>query len=394
MSDLAALRRAASALEPQRVVAALARAIDDWRAPDSPWRAELARRHGGFSREVLELGLRLGLGDWTGAKLTALLAREVREPCWRPELTAVWLAGSIPTACFAALIPPLLAGSAVYAKTAADDPLSAELFAASLRSADPAVGAALGVGSSRDVLHQADAVVAHGRDETLAKIRAALGPATVFVGYGHKLSLAAVGAGAELAAAAAQLATDVALWDGRGCLSPAWALVVESQPGRAEAFARALALELEKAEKELPRGRLTAAEQSGLRDLRSRDAVRDGSRVWQSQGSTAWSVVLSPDAARPPAGSLRRVPVVALSDLEGLCEWCRGLEPHLSCVGHAGFGSEREALARGAAAAGASRLCPLGRMQLPPIDWNHDGQGPIRPLLRLLDIERAEGKSE
>ena len=43
-----------------------------------------------------------------------------------------------------------------------------------------------------------------------------------------------------------------------------------------------------------------------------------------------------------------------------------------------------------AGASGASRICPLGRMQLPPIDWNHDGLSPLRPMLRLTDVERGE----
>jgi hypothetical protein len=30
-------------------------------------------------------------------------------------------------------------------------------------------------------------------------------------------------------------------------------------------------------------------------------------------------------------------------------------------------------------------------MQLPPLDWNHDGQPPLRPLLRWLDQESPEG---
>jgi hypothetical protein len=26
-------------------------------------------------------------------------------------------------------------------------------------------------------------------------------------------------------------------------------------------------------------------------------------------------------------------------------------------------------------------------MQLPPLDWHHDGASPIRPLLRTIDVE-------
>jgi hypothetical protein len=394
VSELAALRRASAALEPERVLTALDRALAEWRTPDSHWRAELARRHGGFSAAVIDRGIALGVGDWTRDRLAALHGREVREPCWRPEVSAVWLAGSIPTGCFAALLPPLLAGSAVYAKASTFDPVSPQLFADSLSAADPQVGAALALGADPEALREADAVVAYGRDETIEELRAGLPAATLFVGYGHKISLAVLGPEAEIEDAAERLALDAALWDGRGCLSPSWALVLDAPPGRAEAFASALARALERAEEDLPRGPLSAAEHTALHELRARDLLGSATRVWQSTDSTAWTVTLHADVERPPPGSLRRVPVVAVADMAGLQRWCRNLAPHLSCVGHAGFGAGPGEIARQVAAAGGSRLCPLGRMQLPPIEWNHDGQGPIRPLLRLLDVESTEGRAQ
>ena len=392
MSDLATLRRAASlrraagALEPGRVIAALDRALEAWRAPGSRWRAELARGLATFSPEAIERGIPLALESWTGARLAALREREVTEPCWTPELCAVWLADSPPTASFAALIAPLLAGAAVYAHASSADGESPRLFIESVRAADPEVGAALVLGSDAAVLREADAVVVYGRDETVAALRHDRPASGVFVGYGHRLSLGLVGPRADLKVAAERLAFDAALWDGRGCLSPAWALVVDTPSGRAETFASALATALERAEKELPRGRLAPTEHTALRELRASAALRPETRVWQSGDSTDWTVTLCAGDGRPPAGALRRVPVVALPDSEAAWEWCRALAPHLSCVGHAGLEEPGE-LTRQAARAGASRLCPLGRMQLPPIDWNHDGQGSIRPLIRLLDVE-------
>jgi hypothetical protein len=77
-------------------------------------------------------------------------------------------------------------------------------------------------------------------------------------------------------------------------------------------------------------------------------------------------------------------------DVDALGAFILPLAPQLSCVGHAGFGSERTRLSLLAAGAGASRLCPLGRMQLPPLGWNHDGQPPLRPLVRWLDQEPGD----
>jgi hypothetical protein len=275
----------------------------------------------------------------------------------------------------------------VYAKTSAADPVSARLFAESLRSVDPGVGAAVAIGADEKALDECDAVVAQGNDETIAALRARVRPARPFVGYGHKLSLAAIGPASDPVSAARQLALDVALWDGRGCLSPAWALVSDSPRGRAAEVAHSLAGALEELDETLPRGELTVAESADLLELRARAAVREGTRLELAAGASSWTVVLENSEVRPPAGTLRFISVVPFAELEGLARFAASLAPHLSCLGHAGFGGGLGRLSSLAVEAGASRLCPLGRMQLPPLDWNHDGQGPLRPLVRVLDVE-------
>ena len=387
MRELAELAEARAALEPDRVIAALAGAFELWRAPGSAWRAQLTREHGVYSPQVVDVGIVAALADWTADVLARLRARELRAPFASPRVTAVWLAGSIPPAAFSAIALPLLTGSALYVKPASADPLSARLFAASLREVDPGVAAAVRIGSDAKALEECDAVIAHGSDETIAAIRARIGVGRPFVGYGHKVSLAAIGAGVDPVSAAQKLARDVALWDGRGCLSPAWALVSDSPRGRAAEVARALAAAFEELEETLPRGELVPAESAELLELRARAAVREGTRLELAAGASSWTVVLEGGEVRPPAGTLRFLSVVPVNDLDGVARFCAPLAPHLSCVGHAGFGSEVPRLASLAVDAGASRLCALGRMQLPPLDWNHDGQGPLRPLVRWLDVE-------
>ena len=140
MSALECLRKAQHKLEPAAVIDTLDRVLAMWRAPDSVWRTKLQREHGIYSSQVLELGTTEALRDWTGEALRCMRARELREPCRIPPVTAVWLAGSIPSAAFHAILLPLVAGSAVYVKPSSQDPLSARLFAESLRAQDPALG--------------------------------------------------------------------------------------------------------------------------------------------------------------------------------------------------------------------------------------------------------------
>ena len=209
MSGLETLRKASDLLTPERVVTALDGALSSWRDPRSSIREDLRLQHPVFSAEILDLGCDLGLRQWTASALALLRSREVREPCRVPRVTAVWLAGSIPIATLAALIPPLLAGSAVYAKPSSADPVSARLFRESLMRADEEVGRSLAIGEDERVLAQADAVVVHGRDETLAELRARVPIDRIFVGYGHRLSVAAIGPETEIREAARAAALDV-----------------------------------------------------------------------------------------------------------------------------------------------------------------------------------------
>jgi hypothetical protein len=393
VSEVEVLRASRAALDEARIVEGLERALSTWRDPDSTARARLRAEHPVFSSAVLDLGCDLGLRGWSGPALAALRARELPDPRRVPEVTAVWLAGCIPTAAFAAMLYPLLAGSAVYAKASSADPVSARLFRDSVVSADEALGAAIRIGGDEEVLREADAVVVHGQDETVAALRARVPVDRIFIGYGHRLSVAAIGSEIDVEAAARPLGVDVALYDGRGCLSPAYVLVEDRPLGRAEALARALALELEQLATDLPRGSLEAAEEAWVHDRRGGAAAREGTKLFTPGAGTAWSVILEPGGSRPAPGTLRTVPVVPIADCEALAQWCEGLSPHVSSLGQMGWGPRASRLAGIVARGGGSRVCPLGRMQLPPLDWHHDGTGPLSALVRRVDVEGVQEES-
>jgi hypothetical protein len=60
---------------------------------------------------------------------------------------------------------------------------------------------------------------------------------------------------------------------------------------------------------------------------------------------------------------------------------------HLAGVALAGFGAARDAVVRGLADLGASRLCRPGELQSPPLAWHHDGRPVLVPLARFTDRE-------
>jgi hypothetical protein len=413
---LAGLRVAARAIRgrPARErIAALARVLDGWRDPRSPWRLGLEAElpgHTGFSPENVRAGLDLALAPLSGEALHGLVARElggaaVLDGSAGPLVTgfetcAVLLAGALPTPTLVALLAPLVLGSGVLAKTSVHDPVTARWLARSLGEVDPELGACLAVTSFRsddaaclEALLGADSVAASGSDATILGLRRRVLPPRRFVGRGHRLSVAALGPealrGEPLAAAAAALALDVALWDQLGCLSPV-SVFVAGDGGAADGAAEALEHALERAERGLPRGRLSPEAAAAVAGEREAAELRAAAgRDVRLLAGASWTVVREEDARPRPAPLHRFVRVVPVAGSAGLVEALRPQGPHLAAVALAGFGSTVREVARALAALGASRLCAPGRMQAPPLAWHQDGQGVLLPLARFTDLELA-----
>ncbi len=391
--NAAELRAARRELDSERVASALAACLEEWRGPDSHWVEHLCAGQKLFSPANLRRGLALGLVGWNHGAIIDWLHRERPPEAAAPELTATIVAGSIPTNAFALVAAPLLAGSAVFAHVPSEDPYTLPLLHESLAAVAPDVGRALQVGDARSVLAECDAIVAEGRDTTLQSIRAQLPSSVLFVGYGHKLSLAAIGADADPEDAARRVALDIALYDGRGCLSPAYVLIEERDHGHAQRFCELLSRELEELERAIPRGSVSDAEHMLLRELRTRWVLSGVQQLLPAARGTDWAVALQASGALAPApGILRNVPVVPITSGQHLEQWVAQLAPELSTLAHAGWRTPENALASMALRAGGSRVCALGHMQRPPLGWRHDGRGAIEVLLRYLDVESSSSE--
>jgi hypothetical protein len=404
---LARLREAGAELRaraPAQVHAALADVLDAWRAPDSPWQAELVERLPactGFSAETVRRGLALGLAPLGGEALHALVRSELggtegldprAASSWRGfAATAVVLAGAIPLPTVTALVAPLALRSPVLVKPSAHDPVTAPLLARALGERMPELGACIGIADFRrddeaalDALCQAECVVATGGDAAIAALGARVPPSHRFVGHGHRFSLAIVGEpatrGSALLRAARGIALDVALWDQLGCLSPVAAFVV-GELRAAERFAEALASALTALEHRMPRGRIEPATAAAIARERAEAEMRvaAGEPVSIRTGTgTAWTVVCEAGPRLRPAPLHRFVRVQAVREGE-LVDALRGAP----LAGLATCGVPRGLLLDG----DASRLCAPGRLQTPPLAWPRGGLGVLTSLARRVGIE-------
>ncbi len=321
-----------------------------------------------------------------------------------PEFMVHVAAGNIPVPSLASLIAGLLLRSAQFLKCGHGVAFLPRLFAHSLYESDPKLGACLELAQWRGgdqaletvLFSEADCVTVTGTDEALQSVRQRLRPHVRFVGYGHRVSFAYI-ARESLAADARRVikraVSDVVAWNQRGCLSPHVIYVERGGRVGAEELASLLAEELAVVEKAEPRGPLSDREAGVIASRRSfyevRAAHSQETRLWCSPESTAWTVVYEADA-RFQISCLNRFlyvkPVADCTDALCAADSVRG---RVSTVGLEAPEERVAELAAAFARWGATRICPLGEMQKPPLTWRHDGRPALGDLITWTDWERV-----
>jgi hypothetical protein len=161
----------------------------------------------------------------------------------------------------------------------------------------------------------------------------------------------------------------------------------------ARQFASELAEELERFEAREPRGPLPVEEAAEIVSRRAtyemRAAFSPATALWQSAGSTAWTVVYEDDPAFALSCLNRFIYVKPARDLGEVLRQAASVRGQVSAVGLAATDAEWPVLAVKLARWGVTRVCPLGRMQCPPLTWRHDGRPPLGDLVTWTDIERG-----
>jgi hypothetical protein len=238
-----------------------------------------------------------------------------------------------------------------------------------------------------DWLDRADAMVVFGSDATLAEFRNRARPGQQFIGHGHRVSLGLILDDPGLCSLP-EAARAVSLFDQRGCLSPH--LLYVREPPAARAYAAGLAAEMARFAERHPPPPVTKAEAAGVHLLRedwrfraANDPARYG--LWQSADSIAWTVLYDgAETAFTPSPLNRTVFVKPLPP--DLAAALAGVREHVSAIG---LWPATHAWAEWVASldTGASRICPLGALQLPPLTWHQDGGATLASLVRWVDFE-------
>jgi hypothetical protein len=405
------------------VLSGLARS---WLEPNYPFR-RLALEQGpaatGFSSATLTSGLDSFFRHLTKENFHALLEQELGHVrrldamvfsdaelrtnrasiATAPELMVHIGAGNLPNPSLLSLVLGVLIRSAQFMKCASGASLLPRLFAHSIYEIEPKLGACLEVAEWRggkadleDALFQeANCVTATASDETVSAIRDRVAGKTRLIAYGQKLSFAFVTSGVlsglNAAKVVARAAADVIAWNQLGCVSP-HVVYVESGGGISpDQFAAKLAEELAKAEELCLRGKIPVEAAATIASKRSfyeiRAAHSEETRLWRSENSTAWTVVFESDPRFQISCLNHFIYVKPVRDLTEALQGADSVRGKVSTVGLGAPEDKAEALATILACWGATRVCPLGRMQEPSLLWRHDGRPSLAELVTWTDWE-------
>ena len=410
----------------QSIVKTLCEVGENWRNPDYSLR-QLALSDGprlaGFSVETLRAGFDEFFAHFTPEgfhvllqqdlghlqRLDGLQANAEEQRAHRvsmvrgPELLVHFAGGVLPNPPLTSIVLGLLARSAQFVKCASGSSFLPRMFAHSIYEVEPKLGACLeiaewkgGTKPLEEVLFaEADCLTATGDHETLSAIRSRLPAKVGFVGYGHKISFGFITheslSGIAIKELLARAADDVVAWNQLGCLSPHVFYVELGGDVSPEEFAERLSVELQNREASHPRGELTAEESAAIASRRAFYEVRAAhsrdTRFWCSSGSTAWTVIFEADPRFQPSCLNRFIYIKAVTGLDQVIEGADAVRGKVSTVGLAASEDRARQLATQLANWGVTRICPLGKMQNPPLSWRHDGRPALADLLTWTDWE-------
>jgi len=315
-----------------------------------------------------ELGVEFATSSWAtyGGRFRRMI------PC-TPILHVV--AGETPHAALQSLMRGILVGAENWIKLPSDDLVEVRSFVQSLpKELQPDLSQQL----LPEWLENAAAVVIFGSDRTIREFASRVQPWQRFISHGHKVSFAMV-LGEWTKTEITGAIHDGSAFDQLGCLSPQFFLVRE----RADQFAEQLAAQLESAAPMQLSPAAAAAIRAFREDWRFRTANDPAVQLWESPANSLdWTVLFDPGETIPHH-PLHRTFVVkpftaALEGAIGL------LQKHISTIGIYPVVPESIELA---VRFGAQRVCPIGQMQVPALDWHHDGFPSLSSLVRVIDLE-------
>jgi len=414
LKRLEQVRSGLQSLSVADIATALERVARYWLNEAAPEReqvlAELPQRLP-FSRPVCERALNTLFEPMTAERLLRLLDEQlgdhraldafvlrpngVRRKAFGANVALLILAGNIIGVGIWDIAFCLLCKTPVLVKPSSDEPLLPALFAKSLAAIAPELAEAIAILPATEVdistlmSDAVEAVIVYGTDETVTAIKRQVPAKVRGIERGHRVSVAIIAEEFADERTAELLASDIARFDQRGCLSPQICFVVGRGMKERE-FGDKVAKALERMNAELPTN-LREAEKARVAQFRLTCEML-GATVLASRDAS-WTVAVWGEGQgmeggwRKVACSARVAHIVAMPSPSAVLNALRPMGKFLQGVALAMDEATAEQLAEALGQLGASRICSAGQLQVPPMEWSQDGKHLIAELVRWCDFE-------
>ena len=398
-------------------------AVDHWLHGTDPFLTRALSGSLSINGDALEAGLRNFFKKITADSLETVLLRELgshglieltrplvppRDAVFPrllrgPELLAHWVSDQLPVSAFTRLIYGILARSAQFIRCPPQSSLLVRLFAHSLYRVEPKLGACLEVAEwaenqgalNQSLLGGADAFVLAGSEKVLQDWRSRTPGGVRFVGLQQGVSFGfvsrdAVGDRPE-SDAVSDAGRDVIHWNQLGGQAPDVFYIQENDWLNARAFAELLAQRLASLESKCPRGPVDAETVRTIERRRSFYQTRarhdSDTQVWESQESTAWTVVYESDPQFQFSCRHRFIYVKPVKELQQATAAALEKSKVLCTVGLAAGLDRARLMAQELTRWGVQRICPLGQMLDPPLTSASDDGLRFADLVNYTDFE-------
>ncbi len=393
----------------------IAQAVTRWRDPNDAIRQEaeaVLPQVCGLSKEMVHVVLDDLFESLSKASLFQLLESELGDAnvldrfcsnkngtgkirAFGPRLITHILPGNVLGVSVVSLVCGLLVKSSSLVRVSREELVVTTLFAQSLKAIWPEMAETMAVLNwdktrvdlTKAAFEKADCAIVYGNNETLAALRVFIPATTKTIVHGHKLSLGLVAREAIDLNLARKIATDIALYDQRGCLSPHVYYMESGGAISPHDFAKAAADALQDISVKWPKGAVSPDEASKIQQLRAALPLKGGT-VFESPKGVDWTVLVDPDPEFKVSPLSRTIWIKPVDDLFEILPLLVSVRALIQTIGLAVPAARAEHLINSLSIIGGCRLCAIGDMQRPPLNWHQDGAFRLLPMLRFVDWEK------
>lgn len=397
-----------------KIVDCIALASAGWRNANSPIREKaeaILPETSGLSKEMVSLILDDIFKELTQDKLLQLIEEELgdaaildhfckkkngntRIRAFGPQFIAQILPGNVLGVSIISLVCGLLVKSANLLRVSREEILLTTLFVESLQTFCPEMAQTIAILTwdkknteiTRTLFQKADFIIAYGSNKTIAAIQTLIPPHTPRLLHGHKLSLGVMARETLSYDLAKKVALDIVLYDQQGCLSPHLYYVESGGKMTPIDFAKKIAESLQELSIKLPKGKGNHDAASQIQQLRGTLPLKGGV-VFESPDGIDWTVLYDPSPEFTPSPLSRCIWIKPVNDLSEIPPLLAPQQKIIQTIGIAIPKMRADKIVESLSKIGGCRICPIGEMQRPPLNWSHDGQKRLLPLLRFVDWE-------